>query len=139
MLERRRSESAAQYVHVVISPENGERLTDEDFRHISREWTQDGQGGEYPHVGAVHRDSGSEGRGEGHDHMHLLTARDKFSKDDLEERKERSEELLRDIERFRGIERDTGRDTGREREGERDRDEAREDRQRESQERGPER
>src|SRR5829696_424540 len=112
-LARDRSPGAAQYVHVVISPQNGERLTDEDFRHISREWTHDGEGGEYPHVGAVHRDSGSEGRGEGHDHMHLLIARDKFGRDELAERKEISEDLVRDIERFRGIERETGRDTGR--------------------------
>jgi hypothetical protein len=138
-LSKDRSPSAAQYVHVVISPQNGERLTDEDFRHISREWTHDGEGGEHPHVGAVHRDSGSEGRGEGHDHMHLLIARDKFSKDELEERKERSDDLVRDIERYRGIERDTGRDDGREKEAERGRDEAREDRQREPQERGLER
>jgi len=114
-------------------------MTDEDFRHVSREWTHDGEGGEYPHVGAVHRDSGSEGRGEGHDHMHLLIARDKFSKDELAERKERSEELVRDIDRFRGIGRDTGRDSGREKEAERGRGEARDARQREVQQREPER
>jgi hypothetical protein len=114
-LSKDRSPGAAQYVHVVVSPQNGGRLTDEDFRSISREWTHDGEGGEYPHVGAVHRDSGSEGRGEGHDHdhMHLLIARDKFSRDELKERKERSEELVRDIERFRGIERDAGQGTER--------------------------
>jgi hypothetical protein len=71
--------------------------------------------------------------------MHLLIARDKFSKDELEERKKRSEDLVRDIERFRGIERDAGRDAGREREDERGRDEARDARQREVQEREPER
>jgi hypothetical protein len=134
-LSKDRSLGAAQYVHVVISPENGERMRDEDFHHIAREWTHGGVGGEYAHVGAVHRDS----RGEGHDHMHLLIARDKFSKDELEERKGRSEELVRDIERFRGIERDTGRDTGREGETERDRSEGRGVRQEESQEREPER
>ena len=123
-LSRDRSPSDAQYVHVVISPENGGRISDEDFRKLAREWTHDGSGGEYPHVGAVHRDSRSEGRGEGHDHMHLLIARDKLSKDELKERKERSEELVRDIERFRGIERDTGRESEREREAERG-DEAR--------------
>jgi hypothetical protein len=138
-LSKDRSPGAAQYLHVVISPENGERLTNEDFRHLSREWTHDGEGGEYPHVGAVHRDSGSEGRGEGHDHMHLLIARDKFSKDELEERKECSEELVRDIERFRGIGRDAGRDTGREKDAERSRGEARDVQQREAQEREPER
>ena len=137
-LSRDRSPSAAQYVHVVISPENGGRISDEDFRKIAREWTHDGSGGEYPHVGAVHRDSGSEGRGEGHDHMHLLIARDKLSKDELKERKERSEELVRDIERFRGIERDTGRESEREREAERG-DEARGVRQQEAKEREPER
>lgn len=72
--------------------------------------------------------------------MHLLIARDKFSKDELAERKERSEELVRDIERFRGIgretERETERDTGREKESERGRDEAR---QQKPLERGPER
>jgi hypothetical protein len=138
-LSRGRSPGAAEYVHLVISPQNGERLTDGDFRHVSREWTHDVQGGEYPHVGAVHRDSGSEGRGEGHDHMHLLIARDKFSKDELTERKERSEDLVRDIERFRGIERDAGRDIGHEKEAERGRGEARDARQREAQQREPER
>ena len=121
-LARDRSPGAAQYVHVVISPENGGRISDEDFRKIAREWTHDGSGGEYPHVGAIHRDSGSEGRGEGHDHMHLLIARDKFSRDELAERKERSEELVRDIERFRGI----GRDAGRERSPEPERNSAEE-------------
>ena len=138
-LSKDRSPGAAQYVHVVISPENGERMRDEDFHRIAREWTHDEVGGEYPYVGAVHRDS----RGEGHDHMHLLIARDKFSKDELGERKERSEELVRDIERFRGIERDTDRDTerdrGRERGTERDHGEGRGVRQQESQEREPER
>jgi hypothetical protein len=72
--------------------------------------------------------------------MHLLIARDKFSREELQERMERSEELVRDIERFRGIdERDTGRDTGRERETERDRSEERGVRQQESQERESER
>ncbi len=127
----------------MISPESGGRISDEDFRRIAREWTHDESDGEYPHVGAVHRDSGSEGRGEGRDHMHLLIARDKFGRDELKERKEISEELVRDIERFRGIERDSGRDTGRdagrEKEAERDRDEAREARQQEPQEREPER
>ena len=133
-LARDRSPGAAQYTHVVISPENGERMRDEDFHRIAREWTHDESGREYPHVGAIHRDS----RGEGHDHMHLLIARDKFSKDELEERKERSEELVQDIERFRGLEQDTWRDTGRERETERDRGEGRGVRQQESQEREPE-
>jgi hypothetical protein len=132
---------------VVISPENGERLTDEDFRRIAREWTHDEADREHPHVGAVHRDSGSEGRGEGHDHMHLLIARDKFSRDELRERKEISEELVRDIERFRDAERDAGRDAersteldgGRERGSEKDRGEGRGSRQREAQELEPER
>ena len=109
-LSRDRSPGAAQYIHVVISPENGERLRDEDFHRIAQEWTHDGDVGEHPHVGAVHRDS----RGRGHDHMHLLIARDKFLKGELEERKELSEQLVRDLERFRGIERATERDTGRE-------------------------
>jgi hypothetical protein len=121
-LSKDRSPGAAQYVHVVISPENAERMRDKDFHRIAREWTHDGAGGEYAHVGAVHRDS----RGEGHDHMHLLMARDKFSRDELGDRKERSEALVRDIERFRGIERDTGRDMEREREPEKDRSEGRE-------------
>lgn len=105
-LSKDRSPRAAQYVHVVISPENGGRMSDGDFGEIAREWTHDEAGREYPHVGAVHRDSGSEGRGEGHDHMHLLIARDKLSRQELAERKERSQEVVRDIERFKGIERD---------------------------------
>ncbi|AHY48389.1 Hypothetical Protein RradSPS_3106 (plasmid) [Rubrobacter radiotolerans] len=109
-----RSPGAAQYVHVVISPENGRQMSDGDFYGIAREWTHDEAGRELPHVGAVHRDSGSAGSGEGHDHLHLLIARDKFGKEELAERKERSEELVRDIERFRGLERETGRHIGRE-------------------------
>jgi hypothetical protein len=131
-LSKDRSPGAAQYVHVVISPENAERMRDEDFHRIAREWTHDDSGREYPHVGAIHRDSD-------HHHMHLLIARDKFSRDELGERKERSEELVRDIERFRGLERDTERDTGRERETERDRGEGRGVRQQEPQKREPER
>ncbi len=142
-LSKDRSPGASQYVHVVISPENGERMRAEDFYRIAQEWTHDGDGGEHPHVGAVHRDSGSEGRGEGHDHMHLLIARDKFSKEELRERKGLSEELVRDIERFRGVERDTERHAGRERgsarEPESDPGEGREIRQQETQEREPER
>jgi Relaxase/Mobilisation nuclease domain len=131
-LSKDRSPGAAQYTHVVISPENGERMRDEDFHQVAREWTHDDSGREYPHVGAIHRDCD-------HHHMHLLIARDKFSKDELQERKERSEELVRDIERFRGLERDTGQDTGRQRETERDRGEGRGVRQQESREREPER
>jgi len=71
--------------------------------------------------------------------MHLLIARDKLSKDELKERKEISEELVRDIERFRGIERETGRDTAREKKSERGRGEAHGARQQESWERKPER
>jgi hypothetical protein len=71
--------------------------------------------------------------------MHLLIARDKLSKDELTERKEISEELVRDIERFRGIERGAGRDIGREKEAERGRGEARDARQREVQQREPKR
>jgi hypothetical protein len=134
-LSKDRSPGAAQYVHVVISPENGERIRDEDFHQVAREWTHDESGREYPDVGAIHRDS----RGEGHDHMHLLIARDKFSRDELQECKERSEDLVRDIERFRGLERDTERDTGRERETKRDRGEGREPLRQESREREPER
>lgn len=123
-----RSSGAAQYVHVVISPENGDRMSDEDFHRIAREWTHDESGREHPHVGAVHRDSGSTGRGEGHDHMHLLIARGKFSREELRERKDLSNELARDIERFRGLEREYGpgreseRQTGRERDPEDGRD-----------------
>ena len=131
-LSKDRSPGAAQYVHVVISPENGVRMRDEDFHHIAREWTHDEAGGEYAHVGAVHRDS----RGKGHDHMHLLIARDKFHRDELGDRKERSEALVRDIERFRGIDE---RDMEREREPEKDRSGGREPRQRELREREPER
>lgn len=117
-LSRDKSPGSAQYLHVVISPENSERMTDEDFKEISREWTRDEVGVEQPHVGAIHRDS----RGEGHDHMHLMIARDKFSKEELTERKEASEELIRDIERCRGLDREPerekelGRDRGEERE-----------------------
>lgn len=136
-LSRDKSPGAAQYVHVVISPDNGERMKDEDFHRIAREWTHDESGREHAHVGAIHRDSG-------HDHMHLLIARDKFGRAELEERKEHSEELVRDIERFRGMERDVAErnsehDREPVREPEKDRGEDRDVRQREPYERAPER
>lgn len=115
-LARDKSPGSAQYLHVVISPENGNRITNEDFKEIAREWTHDETGREHPHVGAVHRDS----RGEGNDHMHLLIARDKLSKKELGERKEASEEAVRDIERFRGLDRDTEREREPERESSRE-------------------
>lgn len=108
-LSKDKSPGSAQYLHVVISPENSGRMSDEDFKEIAKEWTRDEAGREYPHVGAIHRDSVERG-GEGHDHMHLMIARDKFSKGELTERKEASEEVVRDIERARGIEREPERD-----------------------------
>lgn len=97
-LTKDKSPSSAQYLHIVISPENSERMTDEDFKEIAKEWTRDEAGREHPHVGAIHRDSD-------HDHMHLMIARDKFSREELGERKEASEELVRNIERYRGLDR----------------------------------
>jgi 1,2-phenylacetyl-CoA epoxidase PaaB subunit len=102
-LSKDKSPGSAQYLHVVISPENSERMTDEDFKEIAKEWTRDETGREHPHVGAIHRDSD-------HDHMHLMIARDKFSKEELGERKEASEEVVRDIERYRGMDREPERE-----------------------------
>ena len=94
-------------------------MSDEDLGEIAREWTRDEAGREQPHVGAIHRDSD-------HDHMHLMIARDKFSKEYLEERKEASEELIRDIERYRGLERDAEREREPSRSAQPDRGEERE-------------
>lgn len=112
-LSKDKSPGSAQYLHVVISPENSERMSDEDFKEIAKDWTRDEAGREQPHVGAIHRDSE-------HDHMHLMIARDKFSKDDLEERKEASEEVVRDIERYRGLDREPEHERKRERISERE-------------------
>lgn len=113
-LSKDKSPGAAQYNHIVISPERGEEMADEDFHRIAQEWSRDEYGEEHPHVGAIHRD------GDGHDHMHLLVARDKLGKEELEERKEASEEAVRDIERFRGIDRDQDRERASERGQDRD-------------------
>lgn len=121
-LSKDKSPGSAQYLHVVISPENSERMTNGDFKEIAREWTRDEAGVEQPHVGAIHRDS----RGEGHDHMHLMIARDKFSREELGERKEASEEVIRDIERYRGLERDAEREREPSRSAQPDRGEERE-------------
>jgi len=98
-LTKDKSPGSSQYLHVVISPDNAERMTDEDFKEVANEWTRDEAGREQPYVGAIHRDSD-------HDHMHLMIARDKFSKEELGERKEASEEVVRDIERYRGLDRE---------------------------------
>lgn len=97
-LSKDRSPGAAQYLHVVISPERGNEMADEDFHRLAREFIHDDAGREYPHLAAVHRDTD-------HDHVHVVVARDKFGREELRERKERSEELAREIERFREYER----------------------------------
>lgn len=125
-LTKDKSPGSAQYLHVVLSPENSERMTDEDFKEIAKEWTRDEAGREHPHVGAIHRDSD-------HDHMHLMIARDKFSREELGERKEASEELVRNIERYRGLDRVPEREREPARESDKDRGEERESRQQEHQ------
>jgi len=57
-----RSPGAAQYVHLVISPENGTRMRDEDFHTIAREWTHDESGREYPHLGPSTATQGAKAR-----------------------------------------------------------------------------
>lgn len=100
-LSRDRSAGAASYLHIVVSPENrGHEMRDQDFYRLAEQFTRAEDGRQYSHVAAVHRDGDHD-----HDHLHILVARDKIPGKELEQAKDRCDEMIRDIERERGIER----------------------------------
>jgi hypothetical protein len=90
-LAKNKARWCASFVHLVMSPSNRAELSDEDFRRLAEPWVKDAEGRELPHVGAVHREGGG--------HLHLAVVRDKFSRDELEALKERTDELAMSLER----------------------------------------
>lgn len=88
------------FVSLVLSPERGADFKDGDFEKLLPAWTQDAEGREYDYFAAVHRDTGSRGNGEGHDHMHLLVARDAYDKRELGGLKRQSREVIRGREKL---------------------------------------
>lgn len=91
--ERAEEGRRASYVHVVVSPDHGERLSTEDYERIKEQWVYNHRGEELPHFAAVHREESE------HDHLHIAVARDKFVKADMEDRKEASREIIHERER----------------------------------------
>lgn len=87
------------YVHLLISPQNREELSVEDFRYLARPWIVDGNGEELPHFGAIHVD------GRRGPHLHLLIVRDKISARELRDLKARTGTLAIRLERGRVPER----------------------------------
>lgn len=100
---RQRSEEGRRvsYVHI-ISPENSRDLEDKDLLGLSEMWSRDKNGHQLEHYAAVHQDGDRP-------HLHVMVARDKFIKRDMEQRKERTREQIREREMVRGIDRDEAR------------------------------
>ena len=124
----RRREAEGRQVHftsVVISPEK-EGLSDRDFEELYRPWILDRKGRELPHYVALHRDTDVP-------HLHVLTARHKYSSRELEELKQQTYQRLRERERFLKLRR------GRNRPSEQTRERGRMSRYRELEERERER
>ncbi len=92
--ERAEEGKRASYVHLVVSPERGESLTDEDFRRIAEEVARGRDGEEAPYYAAVHRDTDNP-------HLHVAAARDKYVGSELEELKEDAREVMASRERMR--------------------------------------
>jgi hypothetical protein len=90
-LRKNKARWCTSFVHLVMSPANRAELSAEDFRRLAEPWVRDAEGRELPHVGAVHREGGG--------HLHLAIVRDKFSRDELEALKERTDGLAMGLER----------------------------------------
>lgn len=95
--ERAAEGRRSAYVHVTISPERGDELTNDDYRELLKDWITDRNGEELTYFAAIHRDTD-------HHHMHVAVVRDKFQKRDLETRKEHTRELVRQQEQVRELE-----------------------------------
>lgn len=94
---RERSEEGrrSSYVHVVVSPERGNEMTDRDFERLVEPWTKDRQGRDCEYFSAVHRDTE-------HAHLHVAVARDKFHKAEYQALKDQTREKIEVRERFHG-------------------------------------
>lgn len=117
----RAEEERVSYTHTVISPERGEEYADRDLEQLMDEWTRDRAGEQQPFIAAIHRDSD-------HPHVHIATARDKFDRDELADKKEIIYELAHDREKIMDLRREyePERDHDREREPDRSRGQDRE-------------
>lgn len=101
-----------QYLHVVISPSRRDEFGDEDFGALIVPWIRDKGGRVFEHFGAVHYDDREGPK------LHLVVARDKFSKKDLLEAKERSDKICCERERLIDLDREPVRELERESERE---------------------
>ena len=107
----RQREAEGRQVHftsVVISPEK-DGLSDRDFEELYRPWVLDREGRELPHYVALHRDTNVP-------HLHVLTARHKYSSRELEELKQQTYQRLRERERFAQLRRGRNRPSEQKRE-----------------------
>ncbi len=102
-LAKNKAAWACSFVHLVLSPSNRTKYSDEDLKRLAEPWIRDADGLVVPHVGAIHRENGG--------HLHLAVARDKFSRDELANLKARSNALALDLEL--GMEMARGRETQR--------------------------
>lgn len=92
--ERAEEGKRSSYVHLVVSPERGEELTDEDFGRIAEEVARDRDGEAAPYYAAVHRDTDNP-------HLHVAIARDKYVGSELDDLKEDAREVIEARERLR--------------------------------------
>ena len=90
-LSKNKARWCTSFVHLVMSPAGRAKLSDEDFQGLAEPWVRDAEGRALPHVGAVHREGGG--------HLHLAIVRDKFSREELEALKERTDGLAMGLER----------------------------------------
>jgi hypothetical protein len=101
-LRKNKARWCTSFVHLVMSPANRAKLSDEDFPRLAEPWVRDAEGQTLPHVGAVHREGGG--------HLHLAIVRDKFFRDELEALKERTDGLAMSLERKLEQERELARE-----------------------------
>lgn len=92
--ERAEDGKRSSYVHLVVSPERGEELTDDDFGRVAEEVARDRDGEDAPYYAAVHRDTDNP-------HVHVAVARDKYAGSELEDLKEDAREVIEARERLR--------------------------------------
>jgi len=101
-LKKNKAPWCTSFVHLVMSPANRAELSDEDFRRLAEPWVRGSGGRTLPHVGTVHREGGG--------HLHLAIVRDKFSREELEVLKERTDGLAMGLEQELEQERELARE-----------------------------
>lgn len=92
-LQKNKARWCTSFVNVVLSPANRADLSDDDFEALLGPWIKDSDGGEFPHVAALHREKG------GKVHLHVGIVRDKFAKDELKLLKRETDALAMEMER----------------------------------------